>query len=182
MRCLSKSSDPSTQVHIHYYSSYRICTEQTKTLWRAHISSWGNFTHFWGMFVVPFSPLHINHLSDHAQISLCVSSWRRLNNHCATKFWSLVRADLPTSGSCSFFTWLWLNSSFQSSTLILYFAVLQFVCWQEPSPSGSVHQSLLKPHNSMFTSRVTVTNVFFLDYFLAKAKKKSYWTSIELTL
>lgn len=132
MRCLSKSSDPSTQVHIHYYSSYRICTEQTKTLWRAHISSWGNFTHFWGMFVVPFSPLHINHLSDHAQISLSVSSWRRLNNHCATKFWSLVRADLPTSGSCSFFTWLWLNSSFQSSSL--FYILLSFSLSADRSP------------------------------------------------
>lgn len=93
-------------------------------------------------------PLHISQLSDHAGTSPHQSMTAPLYG--LDRIISIFLSFGPWSESTTrlwklqFFTWLWLNSSFDSSVLILYFTVLQFFCWQQPSPSGGSPSVIVK--------------------------------------
>ena len=161
--------------HVYNKTALSKTASQTQTICHA----WGNFTHFWGY-------LFFHNPSPHQSvIRPCrdfpspkhdrASVWLKQNNQRISTLRFLVRVNYPTE-NCSFS--LGCDST-APSTLLCWFYILlsfSFSADSSPVPPAVLHQSLLKPHNFMFTLRVTV-KIFFLWTFRLKVEK--CWIVLE---
>lgn len=113
------------------------------------------------------------HVSDHAPLSLAFSMTVFLHGSdwiiTVSLSFSLWSEPATRRWELQCFTWLWQLLPVFCVHFIFYCPSVCLLT-ASPVPSAVLHQSLLKPHNFMFTLRVTV-KIFFCELFSSKGRK-----------